>query len=157
MKVAALISGGVDSAVSVHRLLEQGYKPHPGRDTHHHNHQPRRQHRKEQKCYRGINHAKHPIGCPFDDLCRIADVYHIRRHSTKHCTRPLRIIARLGSTLTNITAHSVKLLNIVLREHPAIKLRSETYRRDCKEQNNSHTQRGCLLQYFEKFIHFTHL
>ncbi len=28
MKVAALISGGVDSAVSVHRLLEQGHDPH---------------------------------------------------------------------------------------------------------------------------------
>ncbi len=28
MKVAALISGGVDSAVAVHRLLEQGHDPH---------------------------------------------------------------------------------------------------------------------------------
>ena len=28
MKIAALISGGVDSAVAVHRLLELGHEPH---------------------------------------------------------------------------------------------------------------------------------
>jgi len=103
-------------------------------------HDPHREHGKEEEGHGCSEQVLHAADALHDELCRIAHINQIGRHAAKHGAGPLGVFARLGAHLLDLLRHAVVLHGVVLLQSLAAKLRGKIECRGDKEDRQRSQQ-----------------
>ena len=117
----------------------------PGVDTHKHHCDHHQNHRKERHIHRAIDNLHNATHRLLDILRRILHVDKVGRHSSKHISCPLWVLARSLAVILDILRHTSILRYIALAQRLTIKLRSKESKRHHSKYHDAHNPHKSTL------------